>query len=396
MHELMITQYENRICACYYEENRLAELQIFSNGENATDTQASILGNIYIGKVQNIVKNLEAAFVEIQPGLVCYYSLFENTNHHFLNPKKNQRLVIGDEILVQVTREAIKTKAPTVSSELQLTGNLVLVVHGTKRVSVSRKLPMDDKVQELKALLEEHLPDGYGAIVRTNAYESTPEAVLEEFNTLYTQLSAIIEQSNYQKVYSCLYQEENALKRIINNYNNEALTHIITDLPEVAEEIKAILSEQEQGKLEFFTEQLQPLYAIYRLDRDWKIATDQRVWLKSGAYLVIEQTEALVVIDVNTGKAINKKNRQEHMLKVNQEAATEIARQLRLRNLSGMILIDFIDMEQLEHKDQLIRHLKNELKKDRIPTSYVDMTKLNLVELTRKKVQKSLREQIIP
>ena len=139
---------------------------------------------------------------------------------------------------------------------------------------------------------------------------------------------------------------------------------------------------------------MQPLYALYRLDRDWKEITEKRVWLKSGAYLVIEQTEAMVVIDVNTGKAVNKKKREEHFLKVNQEATTEIARQLRLRNLSGIIMIDFIDMENLVHKDALIQHLCREIKKDRVQTAYVDMTALNLVELTRKKVQKSLAEQL--
>lgn len=383
-HELMITKYENHICACYYEEERLTELQIITS---------SILGNIYVAKVQNVVKNLEAAFVEIQPGVVCYYSLQEN-GHYFLNPKNSNRLAAGDEILVQVTKEAIKSKAPTVSSELHLTGKLVVVTFGTGKVGVSKKLPNDEKTRMMKTELEKSLPKGYGAILRTNSYESTLDAVREEFQYLLQKLTALVEQAGYHKAYSCLYQERTTLARLLKDYNNPDLIQIVTDLPEIEAEIRDYLTEADKGKLRLYSGELQPLYALYRLDRDWKEITGTRVWLKSGAYLVIEQTEAMVVIDVNTGKAVNKKKREEHFLKVNQEAATEIARQLRLRNLSGIIMIDFIDMEHQTCKEALIRHLCQEIKKDRIQTSYVDMTGLNLIELTRKKVQKSLAEQL--
>lgn len=383
-HELMITKYENHICACYYEEERLTELQIITS---------SILGNIYVAKVQNVVKNLEAAFVEIQPGVVCYYSLQEN-EHYFLNPKNSNRLAAGDEILVQVTKEAIKSKAPTVSSELHLTGKLVVVTFGTGKVGVSKKLPNDEKTRMMKTELEKSLPKGYGAILRTNSYESTLDAVREEFQYLLQKLTALVEQAEYHKAYSCLYQERTTLARLLKDYNNPDLNRIVTDLPEIEAEIRDYLTEADKGKLRLYSGELQPLYALYRLDRDWKEITGTRVWLKSGAYLVIEQTEAMVVIDVNTGKAVNKKKREEHFLKVNQEAATEIARQLRLRNLSGIIMIDFIDMEHQTCKEALIRHLCQEIKKDRIQTSYVDMTGLNLIELTRKKVQKSLAEQL--
>lgn len=383
-HELMITQYENHTCACYYEDNQLTELQLIT---------PSILGNIYVAKVQNVVKNLEAAFVEIQPGVVCYYSLLEN-KHYFLNPKNTERLVAGDEILVQVTKEAIKSKAPTVGSELHLTGNLVVVTLGTGRVGVSKKLPNDEKTQSMKAALEQCLPEGYGAILRTNSYKSSIEAIEQECRVLLQQLTAIVEQAGYHKVYSCLYQEQTVVAKLLNDYNNPDLTQIITDIPEMEAELQDYLAESDKAKLRFYSGELQPLYALYRLDRDWKEITGKRVWLKSGAYLVIEQTEAMVVIDVNTGKAVNKRKREEHFLKVNQEAATEIARQLRLRNLSGIIMIDFIDMENLTHKEELIQYLCREIKKDRIQTAYVDMTGLNLIELTRKKVQKSLAEQL--
>lgn len=385
--ELMITNYENHICACYYEEHSLSEIQILDSQSD------SMLGNIYVAKVQNVVKNLEAAFVEIQPGVVCYYSIKDN-QHRFLNPKNTDKVVVGDELLVQVTKEAIKSKAPLAGAELHLTGNLVVVTLGTGKVGISNKLPKDEHTTSMKLALESKLPKGYGAIIRTNAYESTLEAVEQEFDRLIEQLMNIVEQAKFHKVYSCLYQERTPLAKLIDDYNNHDFVRIVTDLPDVHSELLEILPKEQQDKVSLFTQQMQPLYAIYRLDRDWKEITGKRVWLKSGAYLVIEQTEAMVVIDVNTGKAVNKKNRQEHFLKVNKEAATEIARQLRLRNLSGIIIIDFIDLEQSEHKGQLIEHLSRELQKDRIQTSYIDMTRLNLVELTRKKVRKSLVEQM--
>lgn len=383
-HELMITQYENHTCACYYEDNQLTELQLIT---------PSILGNIYVARVQNVVKNLDAAFVEIQPGIVCYYSIKENVPH-FLNKKNTDRLAAGDEILVQVHSDAIKSKAPTIGSELRLTGNLVVVTYGAGKVGVSRKLPNDEKTQEMKSRLEDGLPKGYGAILRTNSYESTIEEVQAEFEYLLKKLTALVEQAGYHKAYSCLYQEQTMLRKLVLDYNNPDLTRIITDLPEIETELQNYLIESDKNKIQLYSGELQPLYALYRLDRDWKEITGKRVWLKSGAYLVIEQTEAMVVIDVNTGKAVNKKKREEHFRKINEEAATEIARQLRLRNLSGIIMIDFIDMENMTHKEDLIRHLCREIKKDRVQTTYVDMTRLNLVELTRKKIQKSLAEQL--
>ena len=182
--------------------------------------------------------------------------------------------------------------------------------------------------------------------------------------------------------------------QLLDDYTGQTFTRIITDLPDVYENLEEYGEQYPDVQLQLYETEFQPLYAVYRLDRDWKEVTGKRVWLNSGAYLVIEQTEAMVVIDVNTGKAINRNRKQQHLKKINMEAADEIVRQLRLRNLSGIIMIDFIDMENLENREELIEHLCNRLRQDRIPTNYIDMTRLNLVELTRKKVRKSLAEQI--
>ena len=311
-----------------------------------------------------------------------------------LNSKKSDRLAIGDEVLVRVSREAIKQKLPSVSSDILLTGKLVIVRYGGGGlVGVSKKVPFDEKMQDMKNRLQQYLPEGFGAILRTNSYESTFDDVLAEYESLLDQLTWILEHAKYHKVFSCLYREQTIWKRMMDDYNNNSLTKIITDLPYVRDELLKALPVKDQGKITYYDAHIQPLYAMYRLNRDMKEARNKQVWLKSGAYLVIEQTEAMVVIDVNTGKAVDKKNREENFYKVNLEAAAEIARQLRIRNLSGIIMIDFIDMESGDHEKELLKHLSNELKKDRIKVNVIDMTKLKLVELTRKKVQKSLEEQ---
>lgn len=383
--ELMITEYDEHICACYYEDGRLTELNVLS--------KTSILGNIYVGRVQNIVKNLDAAFVEIQPGLVCFYSLKEN-RHFFLNPKHSDTVVVGDELLVQVTKEAIKSKAPLAGSELHLTGNLVIVTTGRQTVGISKKLPNDAKTKQIREALEAQLPEGYGVIVRTNAYDSPLEAIELEFKELLARFMNLLSHADCHKVYSCLYQERPPIIQLLDDYIGHSFTRVITDLSDIYEELTPYTKLHPEVQTFLYEQKIQPLYAVYRLDRDWKELTGKRVWLNSGAYLVIEQTEAMVVIDVNTGKAIDSKKKQTHLKRVNLEAADEIARQLRLRNLSGIIMIDFIDMEQQADRDELVEHLISSLRKDRIQTSYIDMTKLNLVEVTRKKVRKSFLEQI--
>lgn len=413
--EWMITSYQNHIWSCIYEDSKLMELEILNDIQKSSDEHernfhsnhtepapdkqygSVTLGNIYVGRVQNVVKNLNAAFIEIQNGVPCYYSLDDNTPV-YLNPKNTDRIVIGDEVLVQVSKEAIKQKAPVVSSTLSLTGTYVVVETGKHTVGISKRLSKDENLISLKQIIQKELPEGYSVILRTNAAGADPETVLSEYHTLLSKLQDIIDTAKYKKVFSCLYQEAGELKRILQNIQNPNLIKITTDLPEIYDALTLLLKdsipESDPAILKLYKQELQPLYAVYKLDRDYKEAVEKKVWLRSGAYLVIEQTEAMVVIDVNTGKAVNKKAKEEHFLKVNMEAMTEIVRQLRLRNLSGIIMIDFIDMEEASSRASLIEHIKAEIKKDRIPTNYIEMTKLNLVELTRKKVQRSLMEQL--
>ena len=210
-------------------------------------------------------------------------------------------------------------------------------------------------------------------------------------------LKQLIKESGSRTCYSCLYKTLPSYIAGIRDSYAGGLEEIVTDCPDLYGQLKEYLETsqaEDAGKLKLYTDRLLSLGKLYSLDNALSKALDKRVWLKSGGYLVIEPTEAMVVIDVNTGKYEGKKKLEETVLKINLEAAAEIARQLRLRNLSGIIIVDFIDMEREEDRKALLAHLVEVVSRDPVKTTVVDMTALNLVELTRKKVRKPLHEQV--
>lgn len=372
-----------------YEDSRLAELTLLPAGK------ASILGNIYTGKVKNIVKNIQAAFVEIENGVICYLPLEDVRRPVYTGPKKQERLAEGDELLVQVSREAVKTKAPSVTTNISLTGKYLVLTTGNRVIGYSSKLKADEKTR-LKKLLEgwELLP--VGLIVRTNAGQAEPQELKKEYDRLCRKYRFLVEQAVHRTVYSCVMRSRPAYLTSILGSRSESLKEILTDDAGLYEQIREFLEEEmpeDMEKLRLYKDRMLPLKALYRLEKGLEDALSAKVWLKSGAYLVIEPTEALTVIDVNTGKCIKGKDKQETIRKINQEAAKEIAGQLRLRNLSGIILVDFVDMEKREEQHALLLKMREFLKRDPQKAAAVDMTQLGLMELTRRKQKKTLLEQ---
>ena len=392
-HKVIITDtsvnsHQVRMCATV-SERRMLEVRCRKLG------QESILGNIYVGRVQKVVPNIQAAFIEIKPGLSCYYSMEEKAAPVFAKKIPSSRLVQGDELLVQVTRESVKTKAPTVSGNLNLTGRYLVVTSGDCRLSFSSKLTKAEK-EQFRTLLEPEWDGSYGIIVRTNAKEAETPVLLAELQQLKTQLQSICDTAAMRTCFSCVSHTPESYMSYLKNSRQEGLIEIVTDLPQVYEQIEQQLSDPvfAQIPVRLYEDPLLPLAALYNLNKQTEEALQPKVWMKSGGYLVIEPTEALTVVDVNTGKSVNKKNRQEHFLKINLEAAEETAAQLRLRNISGIVIIDFINLEQEEDRNIVMEHLRRCVKVDSVPVQVIDMTKLNLVELTRKKVEKSLAEQL--
>lgn len=379
-----------RTVYAFYENDHAAELSCLPAGGE------SILGNIYVGKVKNIAANISAAFIEIANGQLCYYALNDNDAPIFTTPKKKNTLVAGDELLVQVSREAVKTKAPTVTANLNFAGKYLVLTSGKHHLGLSSKLSPEDK-QRLRTIAEPFLGKDFGIIVRTNAAEASEDELRAELGELTEAYRHTVETGRNRACFSLVYKEPSAYAARLRGLRADSFNKIVTDRADIYRELNAYLTDRQPAdlpKLYFYEETAPSLDSVYGLSKAFEEAGKERVWLKSGGYLVIQPTEALTVVDINTGKYTGKKKKDDTFLKINLEAARELARQLRLRNLSGIIVADFIDMDREEDKQTLMAVLASELKKDPVRTSLVDMTPLGLVEITRKKVQKTLAEQV--
>lgn len=389
--KLIIVRYQGRILTALMENGRAAELHCDEEQRN------SLLGNIYIGKVKNIVKNIRAAFIEIENGIQCYYSLSDNKDPIYIKKGSSKDMQAGDELLVQVCRENLKSKPPAVSSNLNFTGNYLVLTTGNKSTGMSSKLTQEEK-KRLKEYLSPYLDSRFGFIVRTNAREVDQETFVAEARLLKELYETVMQKAKFRTCFSILHRNNpTTWLSTLRDIYKENLSQILTDDETLYEKIKEYLHQyqrEDEEKLNFYQDDLLPLMKLYSLESAVENALKERVWMKSGAYLVIQPTEALTVIDVNTGKYDGHKKQQDTFLKINLEAAREIAVQIRLRNLSGIIVIDFINMESGEYRRQLMEEFDRILKKDPVKTTLVDMTALSLVEVTRKKVRRPFWEQI--
>lgn len=391
MSKLIITKKDQAILTALADGRKILQLGLEPLQEKAA------LNSIYIGKVQNVRKNINSAFIEIGGGIIGYYSLSDNPLHLFADGTWKKDLRQGDEILVQVARDAVKTKALVLTGRLSFTGKLAVLTAGKNGIGFSGKISSRAFKSSVRKALEAVDLEGFGLIVRTNAEAAGEEELLAEIRSLKAEYAQVIRSAPYRSCCSLLYQGPAAFLAGVRDAYSSQLEEIITDDPDLYQALSAYLKKEQpedQEKLRFYQDPLLPLRSLYSLDRALEEASSKKVWLKSGGYLVIEPTEALVVIDVNTGKYSEKKTLKETIRKINLEAADEIGRQLRLRNLSGIILIDFIDMTEEEDRKDLLTYLEGVVKKDPVKTTVVEITKLNLVELTRKKLHRPLHEQL--
>lgn len=374
--------------AAAFDEKRMTQIQV------EAVSKSSILGNIYIGRVENIATNIQAAFVNIAKGVSCFLSLEEAKNAVFTKKNGKKDLCIGDELLVEVTREKQKNKPASVSANLNFSGTYLILTTGNHLLGISKKLHATER-ERLQALLKDQITDTFGIVVRTAAKDASDEEILKELEMLTKQCHACLQGAMHRTAFTRLREAPPFYLQFLKNRNLTEVQKITTDIPSVHEVLLQHLQDtKEAEKLHLYTDTQVSLFALYSLTHELERALHRQVWLPSGAYLVIDPTEALTVIDVNSGKNIKKKAREELVFFVNVEAAHEIARQLILRNISGICIIDFIDMKEKEHREELMHILRMDLKKDKVPATLVDITRLGLVELTRKKVQKSLKEQL--
>ncbi len=401
--ESVLPEPSSGILSLLLTDGRLTELSVWpAESEQA----AAPLNSIYVGKVMNVAKNINAAFVELTKGQRAFLPLSHAENACILNRKADGRILAGDELLVQVEREAVKTKEPVLTMEISIAGRYAVVFPGkdSGRLQFSGKLSDEERLSIARACSEagitEEILASCSLIVRTNAAELSDcryAPLISEAKALLAQASALWQTAGTRTCYSCLYRPESGFLTAVRDTPQEQYEEILTDDRQLYGQLHVWLERsypEVLGRLRLYEDISLSLPSLYGLSKKLREALEKRVWLKSGGYLVIEPTEALTVIDVNSGKYTGKKGMRDTFRLINREAALEIARQLRLRNLSGIILVDFISMDKKEDERELLHLLSAELKKDPVRAAVVDMTALGLVELTRKKVRRSLYEQL--
>lgn len=409
--KLLFTRYKDRKCILLLQNDRLTA---------AAFPEESKIGAIYIAKVRNIVTNINACFVEIAGGEICFLPLKEAVWPFLLNRSFNGKLQEGDELPVQVVRDAQKTKQASVTAHISLSNDYFALAFGPERIGFSAKLNQEQKnilsdilikngimtngclPQSLFPVETAYTMPPLGLIVRTRSGElpeheaEASKEILRQFQSLTEECNLFLRNAVHRTCFSCLKEADNVLFHTLDCFTApEEYRELVTDDESLYIQLQDYAAAHlPQKSVRLYQDEMLSLNKLYGLDSKLDIALGERVWLKSGGYLVIQPTEALTVIDVNSGKyeAKNKAG-EESALKVNREAAEEIAIQLRVRNLSGIIIIDFINMDTEVHRQEIIDCMKRLVRKDKVKTTVVDMTPLGLMEITRKKITKPLHEQ---
>ena len=369
--EIVITKFGDHLVSMLLKDGQPVEFQCVSE-KNKVD-----IGNIYIGVVKNVVKNINGAFVE-----------FDQDETGFLSMRHRQYKA-GDEVLVQIKKEATEEKRPMLSDQIELTGKYLVLTSDKLSVGISNKIHQKEKKQELKEMAEPFVTQEYGFILRTEAAKANKEDVLMEADQLSAKYHEIVAKKQYRKAPHLVDTNYDALEVLVHDIKPGSIDRIVTDQEEVGEQLK------ERGyEVSLYSYMAGAIERRYRFRHYLSEVFKRKIFMKSGGFLYIEQTEAMAVIDVNTGKSIGKKNQEAHIKKINLEAAKEAARQIRLRNLSGIIMIDFIDMKSKDDEKELLQVMQHYLNGDSKKAVAVDITKLGIMEITRKKEKNPIFRQI--
>ena len=348
-----------------------------------------IVGNIYVGKVVNVLPGMQAAFVDIgrEKNAFLYYGNNRDENGEVVKPKN------GTDILVQVEKAEVGKKGSVLTKKISFPGKFLVIIPGDNKIGISKKITDPVERQRIKEIVKDLLPEGYGAIIRTDGAGKSYEVYKSEIENLVSISEEIVSKAEYIKAPELLYTDVRGVEKAVRDFFHDDIDEIVVNTEEDYGTLLKLCSELniDIGKVKFHNDGT-PLFASYFVEAQAKAAFNKQVWLKSGGFIIIEQTEACVVIDVNTGKYTGKADLQKTILKTNLEAAKEIAHQLRLRNLNGMIIVDFIDMKSEADRHLLRTTLEEAVSKDRLQTIVVGMTELGLMQLTRKKKRQSLMQ----
>ena len=389
MLELMIKRKETQRQIALVEDGNLIEY--YEEGEEDNKNE----GNIYIGVVKDIVKGMQAAFVDIgieKNSLIHLKDILEKKDqkkektsfHEDINTviKSNQKL------LVQIKKDSNEKKGARISTHINLPGKYIVLMPNTDIITISQKIENEAEQERLKKLVSENISKGNGAVIRTSA-EGKEKEIIEDIKHVESKWEKIVKdsQDENQKIPRQVYKSEDIVEKMLMDLANKGISQVIVNDSIDYNEISKIKSEnQEYKNLSITVKSEESIFDIYDLEQQIQKITNRKIWLKCGGFITIDKTEALTAIDVNTGKYTGNKTMEDTVFKVNKEATIEIAKQLRLRDIGGIIIIDYIDMQEEKDKKAIEDLLKEELRKDRSKTQLEGFTKLDLMEMTRKHI----------
>ncbi|HEU4865752.1 MAG TPA: Rne/Rng family ribonuclease [Actinomycetota bacterium] len=389
---MVITQHGERDQIAVLEGTELVQHYVTRAGAR------SMVGNVYLGRVQNVLPGMEAAFVDVGRGRnAVLYAGEVNWSPEDLEgapPRIEHVLKSGQSVLVQVTKDPIGGKGARLTAQISLPGRFLVLAPNSDVSGISRRLP-DAERRRLKPIIKSLKPGAHGVIVRTAAEGATEEALADDLRRLLQEWEQIEKRAKKAKAPAVLYEEPELTVRVVRDlFTDEEYRELVTDSPRifglVTDYLRGVAPEVlskvrlHEGPLSAFEE----FHIVEQIHK----GLDRKVWLPSGGYLVIDRTEAMTVIDVNTGKSVGKSNLEETVVNTNLEAAREVARQLRLRDIGGMIVIDFIDMLLEQNKSKVIEAMKESLAQDKSRSQVFDISPLGLLEVTRKRVSGGLLE----
>ena len=383
MYNILIDKQKENTVVAVVQDGELAELY------NEKNTEKRLEGNIYLGKIKNIIPGMQSAFIDIgeeKNALVHIKDIIPKasnvTGNVYEDTSKYDIAKIvkpGDEILVQVKRDCNEQKGPRVTKDIKINGKFVILMPFSNFITISQKIQNEDEIKRLKSIVKEKLPEGFGVIIRTASEGKNKEEIANEIHLLLNFWNNLLQRANEIKNKNLapvkIYDNDGIVGKIITDLAENNLENVYTNDEKIAE-----LFETMKDKIIIQKDVLD------KFEVKNKMNLERKIWLSCGGFITIDKTEALTAIDVNSGKFTGNKNLERTVLKVNREATKEIAKQIRLRDIGGIIIIDYIDMEDEKDKEDIRNYIIECFKQDRSKVQVLEFTKLGLLEITRKHI----------
>lgn len=404
MKEIIIDVGSRQTRVALLENRELTEIYI------ERQNNERIIGNIYKGRVENVLPGMQAAFIDIgldKNAFLYVKDALPNTyfdeDDEYISPSQykdyqiDEILKADQEIMVQIIKEPIDSKGARVTTHITIPGRFIVLMPTVEYIGISRRIENDETRDKLKKMAEELKPKGMGLIIRTAAEDCTAEDINNDIHFLLKLWDNIKQKQKNGTSPRLVHKDINIIYRTVRDMFTRDIDKLLINNKEHYEKIRelaAIISSHFKNKVEYYNKNYD-IFEFYQVESQVNRIINRKVWLKCGGYIVIDQTEALTSIDVNTGKFVGTVDLRDTVLKTNMEAAKEIAKQLRLRDIGGIIIIDFIDMHDSEHENVVLEVLRNALRKDRTRTNVMGITQLGLVEMTRKKVRQRIENVLL-